>query len=123
MNHNIWQEAPASVEEEVLTVPLTQNDGFFTNDNIFAEDDAGVMKDMKASLGAWEAAEEYARIWDLEDTGLYNTPTTEQKQKYITKKMLRYADKRFSGEMKKANEGSALHSMSRVEKISVRMPQ
>lgn len=107
---------PAAVEEEVLTVPLIQSESFFTNDNMFAEDDAGVMKDMKASLGAWEAAEEYARVWDLEDTGMYNTPTTSQKQKFIAKKMLRYADKRFSGEMKKANEGSALYNMSRVEK-------
>lgn len=107
---------PAAVDEEVLTVPLSNDESFFTNDNMFAEDDAGVMKDMKASLGAWEATEEYARVWNLQDTGLYNTPTTSQKGKYISKKMLRYADKRFSGEMKKADEGSALHSMSRVEK-------
>lgn len=113
---NSLTRKPAAVDEEVLTVPLSQNDSFFTNDNMFAEDDAGVMKDMKASLGAWEAAEEYARIWDLEDTGLYTTPTTTQKSKYIAKKMLRYADKRFSGEMKKAGEGSALYSMSKVEK-------
>ena len=107
---------PAAVDEEVLTVPLTNDESFFTNDNMFAEDDAGVMKDMKASLGAWQATEEYARVWNLQDTGLYNTPTTSQKSKFISKKMLRYADKRFSGEMKKADEGSALHSMSRVEK-------
>ena len=30
--------------------------------------------------------------------------------------MLRYADKRLSGEMRRAEEGSTLHSMSRVEK-------
>jgi hypothetical protein len=113
---NTLSRKPAAVEEEVLTVPLSMDKGFFTNDNIFAEDDAGVMKDMKASLGAWEAAEEYARVWDLEDTGMYETPTTTQKGQYIAKKMLRYADKRFAGEMKKANEGSALYSMSRVEK-------
>jgi hypothetical protein len=107
---------PAAVEEEVLTVPLTNNDSFFTNENIFAEDDAGVMKDMKASLHGWEATEEYARIWGLEDTGLYKTPTTSQKGKYISKKMLRYADKRLSGEMKRADEGSTLHKVSKVEK-------
>lgn len=107
---------PAAVDEEVLTVPLSNEESFFTTDNMFAEDDGGVMKDMKASLGAWEATEEYARVWDLEQTGMYNTPTTSQKTKYISKKMLRYADKRFSGEMKRADEGSALHSMSKVEK-------
>lgn len=107
---------PAAVDEEVLTVPLTDDDSFFTNDNMFAEDDAGVMKDMKATMSGWEATEEYARLWHLQDTGLYNTPTTSQKSKYLSKKILRYADKRFSGEMKKAGEGSTLHSMSKVEK-------
>ena len=83
---------------------------------MFAEDDAGVMRDLKASLRSWESTEEYARVWDLKDTGLYSTPTTEQKSQYILKKMLRYADKRLSGEMRRAEEGSTLHSMSRVEK-------
>lgn len=106
---------PAAVEEEVLTVPLNE-DSFFTNNNMFAEDDAGIMKDMKTSLSGWEKTEEYARLWDLESTGVYTTPTTSQKTKYISKKMLRYADKRLSGEMKKADEGSTLHKMSTVEK-------
>lgn len=105
---------PAAVEEEVLTIPLTNET--FSNEFIFAEDDAGVMKDMKESLSAWEKTEEFARIWDLQDTGVYSTPTTSQKGKYISKKMLRYADKRLSGEMKKADEGSTLHRVSRVEK-------
>ena len=112
---NYVTRKPAAVEEEVLTVPL-QEDSFFTNDNMFAEDDAGVMRDMKDSLSAWERTAEYAHLWDLESTGVYTTPTTSQKQKYISKKMLRYVDKRLSGEMKKANEGSTLHKMSRVEK-------
>ncbi len=107
---------PSAVEEEMLTIPLIQSESFFTNDNMFAEDDAGVMRDLKASLRSWENTEEYARVWDLLDTGLYSTPTTKQKSQYILKKMLRYADKRLSGEMKKAEEGSTLHSMSRVEK-------
>ncbi|MEA9355188.1 hypothetical protein SHI21_03205 [Bacteriovorax sp. PP10] len=110
------ERKPAAVDEEVLTVPLSSDESFFTNDNMFAEDDAGVMKDMKASLHGWETTEEYARVWNLQDTGLYNTPTTSQKAKYISKKMLRYADKRFSGEMRRADEGSTLHSMSKVEK-------
>ena len=107
---------PSAVEEEMLTIPLIQNESFFTNENMFAEDDAGVMRDLKASLRSWESTEEYARVWDLKDTGLYSTPTTEQKSQYILKKMLRYADKRLSGEMRRAEEGSTLHSMSRVEK-------
>ena len=113
---NNTHRKPSAVEEEMLTVPLKQNDSFFTNDNMFAEDDAGVMRDMKASLRSWESVEEYARVWNLEDTGLYVTPTTTQKGQYIAKRMLRYADKRLSGEMKKAEEGTALYSMNRVER-------
>jgi len=115
-NEHKVDRKPAAVDEEVLTVPLTNDESFFTNDNMFAEDDSGVMKDMKASLGGWEATEEYARLWNLQETGMYNTPTVSQKTKFISKKMMRYADKRLSGEMKRADEGSALHSMSRVEK-------
>jgi hypothetical protein len=107
---------PSAIEEEVLTVPLSNDESFFTNENIFAEDDAGVMKDMKSSLHAWEVTEEYEKAWGLESTGLYNTPTTSQKGKYISKKMLRYVDKRLSGEMKKADEGSTLHKVGKMEK-------
>jgi hypothetical protein len=105
---------PAAVDEEVLTVPLV-NESFFSNERIFAEDDAGVMRDMKNSLNGWQATEEYAKKWHLESTGLYKTPDSSQQGKYIKSKLLRYADKRFSGEMRNAPEGSALHSMKTVE--------
>lgn len=105
---------PASAfDEEVLTVPLEQKVTFQT---IFAEDDAGVMKGMRDSLDGWSATEEYAKTWHLESTNLYNTPTTKDKTKFITKNLVRYADKRFAGEMKNAEEGSTLHSVAKVEK-------
>ncbi|MBC7711756.1 MAG: hypothetical protein H7177_00355 [Rhizobacter sp.] len=105
---------PAAVEEEVLTVPLA-NDSIFTNEKIFAEDDAGVMKDMKANFNGWQATEDYAKKWGLQSTGLFNTPTTLQKTQYLRSKILRYADKRLSGEMRNAPEGTALHSMKTAE--------
>ena len=112
---NYVDRKPASVDEEVLTVPLTE-ESFFTNEKIFAEDDAGVMKDMKASFESWQKTEDFVKTWDLQSTGMYNTPTTVQKRKYLSQKMLRYADKRLSGEMRNAQEGSALHTASIVEK-------
>jgi len=108
------QRKPAAIEEEVLTVPLAVEN--FSNDNIFAEDDAGVMREMKSSLLGWEATDEYAKKWNLKSTGLYNTPTTEQRKAFINQRLLRYADKRLSGEMKKAEEGSTLHKVGKVEK-------
>jgi hypothetical protein len=113
-NTNSINRKPAAVEEEVLTVPLTEK-SFFTNENIFAEDDAGVMKDMKASFEGWQKTEDFAKTWDLGSTGLYTTPTIEQKRKYLSQKLLRYADKRLSGEMRNAEEGSALHAAKQVE--------
>lgn len=104
---------PAAIEEEILTVPLEKD---ANTESLFAEDDAGIMKGMKSSLEGWEKTEEFAKNWDLESTGLYNTPTTSQKRKFIAAKMLKYADKRLAGEMKKADEGSTLHKIGRVEK-------
>jgi hypothetical protein len=108
---NLVERRPAAIEEEILTIPLEQSETSY-----FAEDDAGIMKGMKESLDSWEKTEEYADIWDLQSTGLYTTPTINQKRKYIANRMMKYADKRFSGEMKKADDGSTLHKISRVEK-------
>lgn len=105
---------PAAVEEEVLTVPFEKE--VPTVEFLFAEDDAGIMKEMKATVAQWERTEEFASIWDLESTNLYNTPDSSDKARYLTKRLFRYADKRFSGEMKKAESGSTLHKMSKVER-------
>ncbi|NOT78156.1 MAG: hypothetical protein HOP07_04040 [Bacteriovoracaceae bacterium] len=111
---NYIERKPASIEEEVLTVPLAIDT--FSNETLFAEDDSGVMRDLKATLQSWDSTDEYANKWDLKSTGLFNTPDTIEKRKFIEKKLLRYVDKRLSGEMKKAEEGSALHKVSKVEK-------
>lgn len=108
------RRAPASAfDEEVLVAPFEQK---ATVKYIFAEDDAGVMRGMRDSLSSWEQTEEYAHKWHLESTHLYNTPTTSQKSSYLSTYMLKYADKRFAGEMKNAEEGSALYSVGKVEK-------
>lgn len=106
--------SPASAfDEEVLTVPLEQK---VIVHSLFAEDDAGVMKGTRGQLNSWESTEEYAKKWDLGSTNLYNTPTTKDKTKFITKNLIRYADKRIAGEVKNAEEGSAFHAVGKVEK-------
>lgn len=106
--------APASAfEEEVLTVPLEQKT---TIKSVFAEDDAGVMRGMRSTLSSWESTEDYAKRWHLESTFLYKTPTDQEKSRYLRSNLLRYADKRLAGEMKNAEEGSALNTASKVEK-------
>lgn len=106
--------APASAfDEEVLTVPLEQK---VLVDTIFAEDDAGVMRGVRDQLSAWESTEAYSKKWDLDSTNLYKTPATADKAQFITKSLIRYADKRLAGELKNADEGSALHAVGKVEK-------
>lgn len=104
----------ANFEEEVITVPLSRET--FSNEVLFADDDAGILREMRDNISSWEKTDEYAKTWDLKSTGLHNTPTTEAKRAYISKRLLRYADKRLSGEMKNADEGSTLHKMKKVEK-------
>lgn len=104
----------ASVEEEVLTVPVTKST--FSKEVIFQEDDSGVMKGMKDDLNEWEKKREFAELWDLEGIQFYEAPSANDQKKYLGKKVLRYLDRRLNGEMKKAQEGSALHSIKTVEK-------
>ena len=106
--------SPASAfDEEVLTIPVETKQ---ISQTLFAEDDAGVMKGMRDSLTSWQETEDYAQKWDLHSTHLYNTPTVKEKRVYITKNLLRYADKRFAGELRDAEEGSTLQKVSKVEK-------
>ena len=105
---------PASAfDEEVLTVPLEQK---VISQSLFAEDDAGVMREMRDSLSNWQATEDFSKKWSLESTHLYKTPTTSDKAKFISKNLLRYTDKRIAGEVRDAEEGSTMHSVGKVEK-------
>lgn len=111
---NATSRSPASAfDEEVLTVPLEQK---IVVQSLFAEDDAGVMRGTRDQLNAWENTEEYAKLWDLESTNLYKTPSTTDKTKFITKSIMRYVDKRIAGEVKNAAEGSTFHAVGQVEK-------
>lgn len=115
LDHKVGKSrSPASAfDEEVLTVPLEQK---VMVQSLFAEDDAGVMKGMRDSLNSWQDTEDYAHKWDLESTNLYKTPTTKEKTKFITKNLIRYADKRLAGEVRNAEEGSTFHTVGKVEK-------
>ena len=81
---------------------------------IFVEDDAGVMKSIKSSIKKWENLEEYGRHWNLYSSGLYKTPGKDSKRRYLEKRLLKYADKRLSGEIKRAEEGTTLKSIQRA---------
>lgn len=83
--------------------------------NVFVEDSSGVMTGMAAQLNEWDRVEEYRRNWDIQSTGLYETPDRERKKAWFNRMLLRYADKRLSGELKHAEEGSTMQRVRAVK--------
>lgn len=104
---------PAStIPRDDLEVMPPQDQIWLTS--VFIEDSHGVMNNMKNQLQEWERIEEYRRNWDIESTNLYNTPDRDRKKAWFNRMLLRYADKRLSGELKDASEGSTLHRVRNV---------
>ncbi|CAM9902701.1 unnamed protein product [Chrysoparadoxa australica] len=97
--------------DDVEAVP--QQDKIWLS-SVFVEDNAGVMNNIKDQLQTWQQMEEYRRNWDIESTGLYETPDDGRKKAWFNRMLLRYADKRLSGEMKNADKGSTLSRVSNV---------
>lgn len=85
-------------------------------DEILIEDNAGVMTRMREYFTHWDEQEKYVENWNLESTGIYVLPTFEEKKRYLNRHVLKYFDKRLSGEIKRAEEGSTLHTVGRVQK-------
>lgn len=83
--------------------------------SVFVEDNAGVMNNIRNQLQTWQKMEEYRQNWDVESTGLYETPDDGRKKAWFNRMLLRYADKRLSGEMKNAAQGSTLRRVSNVQ--------
>ena len=85
-------------------------------ENILVPDQAGVMNRMRSTYQSWEKTEEYARNWNVESTGLYDIKEQEDRVKLFNRQILKYVDKRLSGEIKNAEEGSTLHTVGHVQK-------
>ena len=84
--------------------------------DIMIEDDSGVMVTMRNHFQKWHDTEEYARKWNIQSTGLYEIAPREQQQAFFQRHILKYLDKRISGEARKAEEGSTLHRVNTVSK-------
>lgn len=114
MEHKHSGRMPASFvpNDDVVVAPVEQE--LWIN-RVLVEDDAGVLNRMKQNFQSWEKTDEYARQWNLASTGLYVTPTEDQRKSYLSKELLQYVDKRVSGEVKRAEEGSALHTVGQVQ--------
>ena len=104
--------ASAVPDEEVLTAPIEQK---VLIQSLLIEDDAGVLKGLRSTLESYQQTENYAKIWHLESTGLYQTPAISDRQRLIVRSIPKYADKRLAGEIKNAEEGSAMQSVGKAE--------
>lgn len=106
---------PASLvpSDHVYMTPIEEEIWMNT---VFVEDEKGVLKDMVSNFETWQEKERYAELWNLESTGLYQTPTDAQKKSYLSKRALKYLDKRISGEVKRAKKGSTLHKIGKAQK-------
>ena len=111
-----WERTPANfIPEEGFEPPPPRKRHWAAN--IFVEDDAGVMKSIKSNMRRWDEMEEYSRLWNIYSIGLYKTPGREGKKRYLSKKLLKYIDKRLSGEIKNAEEGSTLKSIQKAHDV------
>lgn len=87
-------------------------------------DRKGVLKQMQFQMGLWQEDDDFLEYWDLYDTGQYQrvgdgryeTVNYDEKKGFISRQGLRYLDKRISGEIKQAEEGSTLYRVGQVRK-------
>ena len=104
---------PASYapDDDIEVVPFSTD---LWIENLIVPDDAGVMDDMSRDIAIWQQRERFVEQWDIEPIDIYSTPDDNFQQRYVGRHLLRYLDKRISGEIKKSEEGSAMHSVGQV---------
>jgi len=98
-----------STEIEVRPV----EDGLWV-DTAIERDTSGILGGTKGTIEHWAKQEEYARKWNLQSTGLFETPDMESRKNYLQKRLLKYLDKKLAGEIRNAEEGSTLHSVGQA---------
>lgn len=115
VNYKIQDREPATfkVSEDGFIRPI---DFEININDLLIEDNAGVLVSVRENLKKWDETEEYVKNWNLESTGLYHIVDSEAKKAYINRHILKYVDKRLSGEIKAAEEGSALRKVGQVQK-------
>jgi hypothetical protein len=114
-NYKIQSRDPQSYVADVDFTPVPDVEESWLS-NVLVEDQAGVLSSIRHDLELWQEREEYVTNWNLESTGLYTIVSEDRKRAYLGKKLLKYADKRLSGEIKDAEEGSALAAVGTAQK-------
>ena len=89
-----------------LTLPPSQQAIFMEE---LVKKQSPVLQKVKNTISSWQENEHFTQHWRLQNTTLYSSPSTTTKQKYLEKNLLRYAEKRLSGEIKQAQQGTTMH--------------
>lgn len=101
------------VDTDYFIAPKPSDTSIFAS--VFVDDGAGVLKKMKDNYDTLIERDEYAKNWNMDSTGMYKVSSQEDRVNYFNKNILKYVDKRISGEVKKAEEGSAMSSVGAVQ--------
>lgn len=101
------------VDTDYFLAPAPSNTSILAE--VFVEDDAGVLRSMRENYDRLIERDEYVSNWNLGSTGLYKYSTQEDRVNYFNRHILKYLDKRVSGEVKKAEEGSTMASIGAVQ--------
>lgn len=113
-NYKIQTRGPQSHIPDVDYTPAPERVTSWY-EHVLVESDAGVLKSMKRDFDRWDEEENYVTNWNLQSTGLYPIKSRASRKTYFSKRILRYFDKRLSGEVKKAEKGSTLASVGNVQ--------
>jgi len=100
-------------QDELYTAPIENKPWI---NYVFVETNEGNLNAMKDQFDEWSEREEYVKNWNLESTGMYDIADQKKRKNYFNRQLLKYADKRLSGEVKNAEEGSNFHKIGQVEK-------
>ncbi len=113
LGNNKRELANFVVREDLQESLLRPKDLYFY---LTLEDDRGILKQMKNQFKGWKKNEEYVKSWNLNGFANYSVESTEGKKSYLSKMILKYLDKRISGEIKRAEEGTTFHRIGQVQK-------
>lgn len=100
--------------DEIGPTPVRQTEWL---ESVFVHDRAGVLHSIRDQFDSWDKIEAFSDNWHLESTGLYETPSETYKRSFMQKNMLKYFDKRLSGEIKNSAEGSTLYRVGQVQQV------
>ncbi len=111
----VTSRAPASFLPEESNVVVSMEQDLWI-DSLFINDDDGILQNMKEEVSSWQKTEDFNRHWNLKSTGLYEEKSDQDKKQFVQRNLLSYADKRLSGEVKKAEKGSTLATVGHVQR-------